>query len=827
MNKLRGLSLNIIIPIIVSIIFILFQSVVLYFEYIQSQKTLYTQSEQHVKGIAGQLQTSLSNALMRLEKSQAQADISTAALDENIKTIAIIDENQQIVLSNNFRERFMFAKLQLAQYDGQYLSQVINGNKMLVMYQQNIQELVVYAPLQMISKGNSLNRKYNGVIFIRYSLANAYRVLSQETQMRLVKSSIILLISILLLAFINYKLIISPLNKVVGSLKESDTNGKVSLNGLGEVGKLQCHLNEIFDAMNINMDKLAADEERWVYAINGSQNGVWDWDITNDKIFYSNRWKEILGFDQDYQFDNDVMEWESRIHPDDVYELHQELAAHFNGRKPYFESVQRILAFNGEYKWILSRGQAISWDKNGNPLRMVGTIIDLTSYKNMNHKIQYLDTLHKITNLPNRQQLISRIKKERARIHNAEMYGSVIFMSSCQFHIVNELEGHSEGDKLLAAIAERLTKHKSIADFIAHIQGCEFAIVLPDLSINKSYAKHATKQYIDELQKLLTQPFKIQNNETILPFCFGVTLFHLEDTTPEDILRQSAIAMKTAQESQVNCVTFFTTTLEEKIHKEHFLQNDIRKALENREFKLFFQARVDSDGKLVAAEALSRWYRGDLGWSNPSDFIPVAESTDLIIPLGNWVIREAFDELARWVNQGLPYSFKHLSINISPKQLMDINFIPNIKQQLSETGIDAKLIELEITESVVLKDIELSINKLVILRGMGFSIAIDDFGTGYSSFSYLSKLPVNVLKIDQFFIKDVLEEKNQKIIVTSIIDMAHSLELTVVAEGIETEQQFKFLTEKGCQQFQGFYIGEPITAESFRTSQFLTQSNRY
>jgi len=817
MNKLRRLSLNITVPSILFLVFFVLQGSVFWFEYQQAQKKLYISSEQDIKGVAGQLQTALSNSLMRLEKAQAQALISTAALNENIKTIAVIDSTQQIVLSNNFREKFMFAKLQLKQYEGKYLERVIEKNEIVVMYHQQSQELIVYTPLQMISKGNNLNRKFNGVIFIRYSLANAYIELAHDALFLLIKFSLILLFSILLLIYFINRLMVSPLKRIIESINTADVTNVVSIakSGTGEIGLLEDKLSNLFSDVSQNMNQLASDEERWLYAINGSQNGVWDWDIKNDRIYYSHRWKEILGF-QDQQLSEDIIEWEKRVHPDDIFIAQRDIADHFSGRNAFFENTQRVMCFNGEYKWILSRAQVVAWDTEGNPLRMVGTITDLSSFQKIHERISNEAQFDDVTNLPNRLQLISHISKENVRLQNNRLSGSLVFINCAQYQIVNELEGHNKGDELLFSIANRLQQFCSGPDFVAHLQGSEFAIILTDLHHRREQVQQIVLNYVQRLEAVLSLPFVMNEKELVLNFAYGIAIFPNPHSGPQDILRQSAMAMKSAQNSQLENIHFFSKCIEDKISRRHSLQREIRNGLDNEEFSLFFQPRVDVNGNLVAAEALSRWYREDQGWTNPGDFIPVAEDSDLIIRLGDWVILQTFLELKNWIKQGLPKTFKTLSMNVSPKQLIQTNFVKDIKQHLKETGINANLIEIEITESILVSNAEIIIQKLNELRDLGFSFAIDDFGTGYSSFSYLSIMPVSALKIDQSFILNLLQDKNQQVIVSAIIDMGKSLYLDVVVEGVENIDQFNFLVAKGCTQFQGYYIGAPLNAESFR-----------
>jgi diguanylate cyclase (GGDEF)-like protein/PAS domain S-box-containing protein len=818
MNNFRKISLRIILPALLFVAFTIIQGSVFYLEYRQDQHNLYVKAEQHIKGVAGDLQMGLSNALMRLEKAQAQNLISTVALDENIKTIAVVDNNQQIVLSNRFREKHMFAKLQLAHYDGDLLDRVVNQNELVVNYVKNRQELIVYAPLQMISTGNNLNRKFNGVIFIRYSLSYAYSELAHDAIIAFGKIIFTLIAILCLLLFFINRLIFSPLKRLAESTLVADMNNVINVDqsGLGEVGLLQRAFAQLSSEVTNSINKLSASEQRWLYALSGARDGVWDWDIENDKVYYSPRWKEMLGYHQDH-ISNDITEWEYRIHEDDLTNVFKDLKLHFLGRNSFFENTHRILCHSGEYRWILSRGQTISWDINGNPLRVIGTNTDVTTYKETHQKIKEQTQIDEVTELPNRKQLIAQITQENIRTQHNGLRGALVFIDCNQYKTINDLQGHYKGDELLYLIARRLETLKSGANFIAHLQGSEFVAILPDLHPTHEKTAEMALDFAKKLDVALREPFEIGDEALVLSCAYGITLFPAENTEANDLLRQSAMAMKNAQNSQFGNISFFAKKIEEKIHRNHTLQSQIHKGLERNEFSLVFQPRVDVDGNLVGAEALSRWFRGEHGWVNPAEFIPVAEDSDLIIPLGDWVIRSAFEQLKIWVDQGLPKHFKTLSINVSPKQLLQKDFSSSIEKHLFETGVDAHLIEIEITETVLVTHMELVINKLNKLRQLGFRFAIDDFGTGYSSFSYLSILPVSTLKIDQTFIANLLQEKNQQVIVGAIISMGKSLDLEVVAEGVETQEQLDFLIEKGCNQFQGYFVGTPLANKNFRT----------
>jgi diguanylate cyclase (GGDEF)-like protein len=820
MNNINKLSLNIIIPLILFIVFILLQGSIFFIEYQNSQNKLYTEKEQFIKGIAGNLQTTLSNAMMRLEKAQAQNIVSETALDQNFKSIAVVDHNQQIVLSNNLRNKYMFAKLYIEQYDGELLNQVTEKNEFIFQYNPLSQDLIVYAPIQMLSKGNSLNRKFNGLIFIRYSLTAAINDLRHQALFSLIKITVCMLISLLVFIYIMNRFIIKPLTKLTKSTRSSDLTNLINMEftGQGEIGILQRAISKLSNDVQSGINVLSDNEQRLLYALNGSRDGLWDWNIGQDSVYYSDRWKEIISFNNE-PIKAVIEEWESRIHEDDLFLVTKTLQLHFTGKNSFFESTHRIRCQHGEYRWILSRGQTVSWDIDGLPLRIIGTITDISNYKKPHEKALF----DSVTQLPNLKQLLSYLEQETSRALQNNLHGAIILIECNQYKTIKDLQVGYRDEELVLAIARRIEESVTDPFFIAHLSGSQFVVISTERHQNSEQIVDISLNLTKKLDQNLKGVFNIDDEEVMLSCAFGIQLFPVLDCNVNDLLRQSQKAIIFSEGNNCNNTSFFTKEIEEKTQKRHCLQEKINYGLDNDEFSLHFQPRIGVTGNLIGAEALIRWSHNSKGSINPSEFIPVAEESGLIIPLGDWIIKTAFEQLAKWQLLGLPETFKRLSINVSPKQLLQAGFSDSIVYHLEKTQVDPNLIEIEITESVLLIHKGLAIEKLNRLRKLGLCFAIDDFGTGYSAFSYLSVLPVSTLKIDQSFITNLMQNNNQQVIVTTIIHMAELLKLEVVAEGVESKAQLEFLIDKGCTQFQGYLVGSPMGKYDFQTLLFKEQ----
>jgi len=568
MNKLRSLSLIVLLPALLTIIFIILQGSVLFMEYREQQANLYIKSEQDLKGLAGQLQTSLSNSLMRLEKSQAQDFVSTAALNENVKTVAVVDNNQQVVLSNRFREKYMFAKLQLQEYQGELLDRVINKNEIIVKLFKDKEELVVYAPLQMISKGNSLNRKFNGVIFIRYSLKSAFSALAYDSILRLIKFTLVLIVTLCLFVYLINILIVIPLKRFIASVKSIDINnpGLIETSALGEVGVLQrAFVNLIADVSN-NTHYLEVREQRWANALNGARDGVWDWNVDSGDVYFSKRWKEMLGFHKE-NISNDITEWENRVHPDDLYSVFEDLTAHFSGSHSFFENIHRMKCYNGEYRWILSRGQTVSWDTQGNAKRVIGTHTDLSLYKDMLANINVDNELiEQKSDLPDREQLLLHIEVENIRLYEQRQQGALISFNCDRFKHIAQLPDSDKVNELLYLIARRLEKQNRGINFVAHIQDFQFAIFIEDIDTDYEQSAKIALALTQKLESDLQVPFNVLGEQFIVNCAFGLTLVPSKDLEASSILHQSFKALKVAVLEQEYNIQFFDNSLSKLIN---------------------------------------------------------------------------------------------------------------------------------------------------------------------------------------------------------------------------------------------------------------------
>lgn len=432
---------------------------------------------------------------------------------------------------------------------------------------------------------------------------------------------------------------------------------------------------------------------------------------------------------------------------------------------------------------------------------------DVTDRKNAEGRIMHLANYDQLTGLPNRRLFREQLSLivQRAKTRGTKV--ALVFADLTNFNRINDTLGHSAGDKLLRVVAERISKMVSAKDFVARIGGDEFAIISEDLQSMESAALLARAMI-----ETILSPIMLENNEVNVGACVGISIFPDDDIEPEKLVNFADMALHTAVRSAPNSYFFFSQEMNEETEDRLSLERDLRKALFQNEFALFFQPQLDlKTGKIMAFEALLRWFHPIRGMVSPMRFIPIAEDTGLIIPIGDWVLKEALRNLKVWEGMGL----KDLSVavNLSAIQFQQEDLASSIEEILAESGIAPERLELELTESVVMQDARKADNILSRLSRLGVKLAIDDFGTGYSSLSYLKRFEVDRLKIDQSFVRDMTNNYDDAEIAHAIINLGHTLGLEIVSEGVETKEQLELLRLQGCDIIQGYYISRPMPAD--------------
>lgn len=550
---------------------------------------------------------------------------------------------------------------------------------------------------------------------------------------------------------------------------------------------------------------LRASEERYILAMRGANDGLWDWDLKTNQVYFSPRWKAMLGFSE-HELENRWEEWLKRIHPDDVEQVKLDLAAHMRGITPQFDNEHRILHKDGAYRWMLSRGVAVK-DKDDRVYRIAGSLTDINDRKYAEEMLlrdAFFDTL---TNLPNRALFMDRLRYsvERSRRRNDYRF-SVLFLDLDRFKDVNDGLGHMIGDQLLVAIADVLRAGLRATDTVARFGGDEFVILLEDITEYKDALRVA-----EWIHKKLSQSFELNGHNVFITTSIGIVLSSDGYERPEDLIRDADIAMYSAKANGKARHEIFDPSMRTRIMDRLALEAELRQALERNELRVYYQPIVSlTTGEMTGLEALVRWNHPVRGLLMPSAFLPLAEETGLIIQIDHWVLREACRQVRAWKDHISSAHSLSISVNFSGKQINQPDLVEVVLSIIEETGLDPRCLKLEMTENSIMENSEQTIEVFSRLRSAGIQVQVDDFGVGYSSLNYLSHFPVDALKIDQNFVSIMQEDNNQLKIVQAILILTERLGVGAIAEGIETYAQLAQLKSLGCQFGQGYLVSMPL-----------------
>ena len=608
-----------------------------------------------------------------------------------------------------------------------------------------------------------------------------------------------------------YVQISRPLSRLIDQLSwlEKDDNDPLQVrfsqtSREDELGILARTITALWHKRKKVENELAKSEAYFKAVLHQSSECMLLTDLKGQILDCNNETCRLLGYDETTLLTLNIQDIDLEQTPD----LLREWAETSSDDAKIFEAQYR--RNNGDHFPVEVCGNIITLDHE---LRFLASFRDITQRKLDQEQVKFLAYYDALTNLPNRRFLNQNIEKVIATAQQDGHIGGVLFIDLDRFKNINDSMGHHVGDALLVEASKRILACLSEDDMAVRMGGDEFVIVVPVLGDNVAQAQNRVTVLAETLLLQFSQVFRLDQSDLFISASIGISLFPFDDANDAQILRQADTAMYEAKESGRNAYRFYQQEMQQQIAERAQLEKALHRAISNEEFYLVYQPQVNEHGQLIGFEALIRWYNEELGLVPPNRFIPIAEETGMIYEVGNWVMENVCQQLKLWQDTGLPTTFKSVAINISPYQFAKENFVESVCEIIKRFDVDSGLLDLEITEGMLVENMASVAEKMWRLKEQNISFSIDDFGTGYSSLRYLQHFPITQLKIDQSFVRDLTSEPQSHVIINTIVSMATHMNLSVLAEGVEYQEEKTILEKMGCEKYQGYFFSRPVNAD--------------
>ena len=559
--------------------------------------------------------------------------------------------------------------------------------------------------------------------------------------------------------------------------------------------------------------QIEISERRLRYVLDATGDGIWDWHIPSGRLVNSDRWIEMLGYAAG-DLTGSLEDFITCLHPDDADEVMEAVSGALATTGGYRHE-HRMRCKDGQVIWVLDRGSVVEFDEAGNPVRMVGSIADITERKKAEDELAAIAYIDQLTGLPNRRFLQERLQHVLSRGLRLGSFSGLFYIDLDHFKVLNDTQGHVVGDRMLQQFGGRLRGCVRDMDTVARFGGDEFAVLVEGLGETADQAMMAAVAIANKINAICEEPFDLSSIRHRITASVGITLMESEDASAEEVLMRADIAMYAAKSAGRHAARFFDPEIQAALSSRLAVESELRDALLAGGIRPAYQGIVDGCGQLVGVEALARWWHPTRGVIMPADFIGVSEQTGQILDIGRAMLRAACEQLVQWSRNPQTATLT-IAVNVSARQFGEPDFVDEVLAVIAETGAPRERLKLELNESMLLHDIDDAIAKMTHLDDEGIAILLDDFGTGYSSLSYLQRLPLAGLKIDRSFVDGINHSAGDAAIVRTILALASNLGLSVVAEGVETTAQHEFLREHGCQMFQGYLFSRPGPIEGLQ-----------
>jgi diguanylate cyclase (GGDEF)-like protein/PAS domain S-box-containing protein len=749
------------------------------------------------------------SAIATQDMARIEQEVALLATDQSMMVYVLLDSSGHIRFANHVIWRDSNAKNVLEAYSTKYHHSAVTQDKPIINISLERLSIQVYYPVHSGSRF-----RYSAAIdaiYLEYSISNllfeAVDLLQHRMKIIWGTGSFV----ILLFCFGLYRLLISPLRRLSRAARQvGDAEFQSHLPFFSsELRSLHYFLNDVDGKLKRANVRLNDAERRWLFSVEGARNGIWDWNVATGSVFVSDRWKEIIGFTAADTAD-DYLAWETRLHPDEKAQVLNTLQNYINHQKDDYESVHKLRHKDGHYIWVLDKGKIVEWDETGRPIRIIGTITDVSGDV-QHHRISVDKQSHNgLTDLINRDALADELFDQQVICRQKQDKAALLLISLENFSVISDTLGQQLSDRLLMQIAARLSSTFSSAGLIARLGADEFVIIANHLGQDLEQANRRALALASEVKQLISRGFTVSDQHLSISANLGGVVFDgIESVEPQVLLSRADIALTQAKEGGNSGCTLYQASMEQNPLQPAKLQQALLNAIDLKQLSIVYQPVVDNLGNLGSIEALLRWYHPDYGFINPKKIISIAETSDGLPKLEFWVFEQVCILLQAIAKSGLKAPI--CSVNISSRSFHQADFVQRVMDRLNQYQISPQLIQFELAEDVFSVNTEGAKLTLAQLQGIGLSIALDNFGTSMGTLQYLQGICFSQVKLAPRYIVGIVDSEEINKLLAAIIHMATSLGYPIVAKNIEDKATLKLLSNMQCNWFQGYIISRPLS----------------
>ncbi|WP_245335409.1 bifunctional diguanylate cyclase/phosphodiesterase [Shewanella sp. WXL01] len=808
LNRFPKISLSLLVPTFVVVLFTVIVTIQFFVERSQLQQDLAESKSEQITSSLFRMRHVVESALSNQDLERIEQEVSLVGTDVNMQVYALLDMSGEIHYANHVIWRESNAKSVLEGYQEQLHQNVVTNEQAFVDIDFERLEIQVYYPLNSnnrYSYSNTIN-----LIYLEYGISGLVSSASDQLLARFVYVQASGLIAIIFFCLTLHWLLVKPLKRLSASARHvgEDSFDADFVSPSKEVADLRDYLKLVSGKLSRCNKRLNDAEQRWLFAVEGARNGIWDWDLVSGDVFISDRWKEILGY-QAYELDNDYSVWESRLHPEDKPQVLLTLQNYINNKTDNYESVHRLRHKTGRYTWVLDRGKTVEWDSKGSPTRLIGSITDVTGdVKTQRLAPSKNASQSNLTDLIDRESLANELYDLQVYSRKAGQFSALLMINLNNFKLINDALGRQIGDRLLIQIAARLTGAFSHVGTVARLGSDEFVILARNFGGELEQANKRALALASEVRQLIGRSFSVSEQNLSISARVGIVVFEgIESLEPQTLLARADGALVQAKDSRSNGCAIYYPHYDEN-SRPFDLGHELKQALASEQISLVYQPVVDQAGRLHSLEALLRWYHPLHGFISPKKFIPIAELSDSIFELELLAIEQAC-HLIRELQQDEQQA-PLISINISSRHFHQSHFVSMVVSKIQSKKVKLQNIQLELKGDIFSVNADEARLKLLELQRHGLKVALDDFGAGLCAFYQIQGIGFSQVKLSQHYLNN-LESSTESInVLNGVVDLARQLSLPVVGKHIENKMQLHKLTQARCSYFQGYIISRPL-----------------